>query len=156
MDVKRILFSFCKTVGFLFISLLPVVMYVFKYCLGHQGAMPEQYQDYAVRFMSICFPVIATKLCFDNDRTVFKFFELVLLFVSLCYLFAYEQEMGVIGFPLDTVLYYLTLVVYLGTFVVSFMAYYCNPVSDKEISQMRKKRDEETDETEGKVNWKRS
>lgn len=153
MNGKKFFCALCKTLGFFILSLMPVVVYIITYTIGNQGNMPEFYENYAVQILSVCFPIIATKICFEENKTASKFIEVILMFICIVYLFTFELPKNLIAPILGEIFFYLTLVTYLGTFILSFATYYQNPISDKKFEKIGRSRDRLTDKMENEVKW---
>lgn len=54
---------------------------------------------------------------------------------------------------LDNLLTCLTIGVYIGSFIFSFMTYYLAPISEKKIERIGRNRDESADKIQSKVIW---
>lgn len=153
LDPKRIFFSVLKSTGFILLSLLPIGIYILNYSKSHGGEAPSSYQEYAVRIMTICFPILATKLCYDNDKAWFRYLIFFLILACLIYIFEFEQQTEKLPDTLNHIFFYLTFIIYLGTFLVSSITYYQSPVSEKAIQKIGVFRDKTANDIENNVKW---
>lgn len=153
VNPSRFIGAFFKTLGFTLFSLFPIGIYVFNYTSNHDNQMPTSYQEYAVRVMTICFPILATKLCFDNDKSWFKSIVFSLLICCLFYIFVFEQRVEAIPSIFDQLFFYLTIAIYIGTFFVSFVNFYQSPISDSNMQKIVFFRDKIANDIEKNVKW---
>lgn len=154
LDYDRIFRALAKTIGFFILSFIPVLVYVIRFSLTHQGGIfPDSYQEYAIRLLSICFPIVATRLCFEKNNSFCVFLAILFLVICVAYLFVFEQQSDSVSPILESVFRYLTFCVYGGSFVFSLMTYYNAPISEKKADDIGRNRERSADNIQNKVNW---